>query len=372
MKVPFFDYSRIYIDDKKLILEAIESVGQRGAYILQKDLKDFETRLAGYVGSTHATGVANATDGLEIIWKVIGIKPGDEVIISSHTMLATASAIIMAGGTPVPVDIGQDGLIDPEAVEDAITKNTVGISPTQLNGRTCEMDRLKSIAQKNNLVIVEDAAQGLGSTFDGKKAGSFGEAAVFSFYPAKIIGCLGDGGAVTTNNAEMHRKIYEMHDHGRNFNGESVSWGRNSRLDNLQAAILNAKFDSFDKTIERRREIAQMYENNLNEIQQISLPEAPSKNKKNFDTFQNYEIQVEKRSELQEYLKNNGIGTLIQWGGKAIHQWEHFEFNKTLPVAESFFEKCIMLPINLFISNEDVIYVTKKIKEFYSLGTKKA
>jgi dTDP-4-amino-4,6-dideoxygalactose transaminase len=234
------------------------------------------------------------------------------------------------------------------------------------------MDRLTSIARKNNLVIVEDAAQGLGSTFDGKKAGSFGEAAVFSFYPAKIIGCLGDGGAITTNIPEMHKKIYEMHDHGRNFNGESVSWGRNSRLDNLQAAILNSKFDSFDKTIERRREIAQMYEDNLNEIEQISLPEAPSKNKKNFDTFQNYEIQVEKRSELQEYLKNNGIGTLIQWGGKAIHQWEHFEFNKTLPVAESFFEKCIMLPINLFISNEDVIYVTKKIKEFYSLGTKKA
>jgi dTDP-4-amino-4,6-dideoxygalactose transaminase len=372
MKVPFFDYSRLYLDDKKLILEAIESIGQRGAYILQKDLKDFESRLASYVGSPHAIGVANATDGLEIIWKVVDIKPGDEVIISSHTMIATASAILMAGGTPVPVDIGHDGLIDPEAVEDAITKNTIGISPTQLNGRTCQMDKLVSIAQKNKLIIVEDAAQGLGSTFDGKKAGSFGEAGVFSFYPAKILGCLGDGGAITTNNAEIYSKSYEMHDHGRNLNGESVSWGRNSRLDNLQAAILNSKLESFTKTIERRREIAQLYADNLHEIEQISLPEAPSKNKKNFDTFQNYEIQVERRNELQEYLKNNGIGTLIQWGGKAIHQWDHFKYRKTLPVVEAFFEKCIMLPINLFVSDEDVIFVTQKIKEFYGYSTKGA
>jgi dTDP-4-amino-4,6-dideoxygalactose transaminase len=366
MRVPFFDYSRLYSDDKQLILDAVENVGRRGAYIMQSDLKEFEAILAKYVTTDFALGVGNATDGLEIIWNTIGLKPGDEVIISTHTMLATASAIIMAGGTPIPVDIRQDGLIDPEAVEAAITSNTVGISPTQLNGRTCQMDKLIHVAKKNNLVVVEDAAQGLGSEFKGQKAGSFGEAAVFSFYPAKILGCLGDGGAITTNISEFYEKIYRMHDHGRGFDGAPVSWGRNSRLDNLQAAILNAKFNSFEKVIERRREIALRYHEILKDVEQVILPEPPRLDTDNFDTFQNFEIVAEKRNELQGYLKNNGVGTLIQWGGKSIHEWELLDFNERLPVAELYFQKCLMLPINLFISDDDVHFVAQMIKDFYN------
>ena len=157
-----------------------------------------------------------------------------------------------------------------------------------------------------------------------------------------------------------------MHDHGRGFEGAPVSWGRNSRLDNLQAAILNAKFNSFEKVIERRREIALRYHESLKDVEQVILPEPPRLDTDNFDTFQNFEIVAEKRNELQGYLKNNGVGTLIQWGGKSIHEWELLDFNEKLPVAELYFQKCLMLPINLFISDDDVHFVAQMIKDFYN------
>jgi dTDP-4-amino-4,6-dideoxygalactose transaminase len=332
---------------------------------LQKDVLEFEESLSSYVGSDKAIGVANATDGLEIAWTAIGLNRGDEVIMSSHTMLATASAVVMAGGVPVPVDIGYDNLIDPEAIEAAITPRTVGISPTHLNGRTCAMDKIMKIAETNNLVVVEDAAQGLGSKFGGQMAGSFGSAASFSFYPAKILGSMGDGGAITTSSGELYEKMYQLHDHGRDTNGEINSWGRNSRLDNLQAAILNLRFNSYDATIGRRREIANHYQSLLGEIENLKLPEAPSLGSSNFDTYQNYEIEALNRDELVEYLKNNGVGTLIQWGGMAIHQWPHVNFSGSLPKTEDFFKKCVMLPMNLFISDSDVEYVCELILGFY-------
>lgn len=366
MKVPFFEYSRLFLDDRELLLDVIEDVGNRGAYILQKDVADFEKSLASYVGASHGIGVANATDALEIAWMAIGLQPGDEVIISSHTMLATASAIVVAGGTPVPVDIGPDNLIDPGAIQNAITNRTVGISPTQLNGRTCDMDAIMKIASTHKLAVVEDAAQGLGSMFNGKRAGSFGDAAAFSFYPAKILGSLGDGGGVTTSNSELFEKMYQLHDHGRDTQGEIRSWGRNSRLDNLQAAILNARFSSYDSTLKRRRFLANLYQQKLGHLEQLKLPEPPSENGLHFDTFQNYEITAERRDDLQLFLKSQGIGTLIQWGGKGIHQWDHVMHFKVLPETDKFFKNCLMLPLNLFISNDDVEFVCDMICQFYS------
>lgn len=192
--VPFFNYSRAYTDDREDLLKIIDDVGNRGAFIMQQDLRNFEFTLAQYSGSKYAVGVANATDGLELALMAIGLKPGDEVICCSHTMLATAASIKTAGGIPIPVELGEDNLIDPSAVESAINSRTVGVMPTQLNGRTCDMDKIMTIANKNRLFVVEDAAQALGSRFKGKHAGTFGQAAAISFFPAKVLGCLGDGG----------------------------------------------------------------------------------------------------------------------------------------------------------------------------------
>ena len=154
-------------------------------------------------------------------------------------------------------------------------------------------------------------------------------------------------------------------DHGRDKNGNVKSWGRNSRLDNFQAAVLNFNLKSYEKVIQRRREIASKYHSRLSSIEELKLPESPEKNSDHYDVFQNYEIVAQRRDELQQHLRDNGIGTLIQWGGKAIHQWEHLGFNVHLPKAEAFFKECIMIPMNMFISNNDVDYICEKITEFY-------
>jgi dTDP-4-amino-4,6-dideoxygalactose transaminase len=364
-KVPFFDYPRLFLDNKKEILAVLEDVGKRGAYIMQRDLVEFENELTQYTGSKFAVGVGNATDGLELCWLAIGLRKGDEVIISSHTMLATASAIITAGGTPVPVDIGDDGLIDSGAIESAINSNTVGISPTHLNGRTCDMETIMQIANDKKLVVIEDAAQALGSKFKNKSAGTFGDAASFSFYPAKVLGSLGDGGAVITNRNDIYEKVFQLHDHGRDPQGEVKSWGRNSRLDNLQAAILSNNFQKYDRVIKRRREIADIYNTELKQLEELKLPPAPIENAENFDVYQNYEVQAINRDQLRQELSDKGIGTIIQWGGKAIHQWDVLGFNLTLPKAEKFFEQCFMLPINMFVTDKDIYYVCETIKNFY-------
>ena len=363
--VPFFDYSRVFSDDRDSLIRIFDDIGQRGAFIMQQDVRDFESSLCEYTTARYAIGVANATDGLELAWMSLGLQPGEEVIISSHTMLATASSIVTAGGVPVPVEVGDDNLISAEAVGAAVTKRTVGIMPTQLNGRTCDMEAIMGIAQTNGLFVVEDAAQALGSRYKGQHAGTFGDAAAFSFFPAKVLGCLGDGGAVVTNDPQLHDRVYQLHDHGRDIHGETRSWGRNSRLDNLQAAILNNRLRTYEESIIRRRAVAAMYHQLLSDLEELELPPSPDSDERHFDVYQNYELQADQRDELQQHLSQHGIGTLVQWGGKAVHQWERLGFTMRLPRVERFFERCLMLPMNTFISDDDVTYIAQTIRSYY-------
>ena len=364
-KIPFFEYPKLWNDYKKEYISLIDQVASSGGFILQKELSEFENNLTNFTGANYSVGVGNATDAMEIFLEAIDLKKGDEIIISSHTMLATASAIKVAGGIPVPVDIGYDNLICPKSIEEAITPNTAGIMPTQLNGRVCNMDIIKKIAQKHSLFIVEDAAQALGARFKGQHAGTFGLASCISFFPAKVLGCFGDAGAVLVNDKNLYHKIFQIHDHGRDVDGEVKRWGRNSRLDNIQAAILSHKLKTYDKVIERRRAVAQLYNDLLKDFEEIQLPPHPNKNSDHFDVYQNYEITVDKRDELKKYLSEKNIGTLIQWGGKGIHHFRNLGFTQVLPNTDKFFERSIMLPMNLFISNDDVDYICKSIKEFY-------
>ncbi len=365
IKVPFFDYPRLWLDNRKELISIIDNVSSSGGFIMQKAVSDFEQELAKYSGCNYAVGVGNATDAMEIFLEAIGLNKGDEIIISSHTMLATASAIKFAGGVPVPVDIGDDNLICKESIENAITSNTVGIMPTQLNGRVCDMDAISKIAKKNGLFVIEDAAQALGARFKGQHAGTFGLASCISFFPAKLLGCLGDAGGVLVNDKNLYHKIFQLHDHGRDTDGEVKRWGRNSRLDNLQAAILSHKLKTYKKVIERRREVAQMYQDRLSDLSELQLPPGPSNTSDHFDVYQNYEITTDKRDDLKMYLSEKNIGTLIQWGGKGVHQFHKLGFNQKLPKTEKFFERCIMLPMNIFISNEDVDYICEVVKSFY-------
>ena len=302
---------------------------------------------------------------MEIFLEAIKLKKGDEVIISSHTMLATASAIKVAGGTPIPVDIGYDNLIDIESIKEAINPNTVGIMPTQLNGRICDMDEILKIANKNSLFVVEDAAQALGARYKGKHAGTFGLASCISFFPAKVLGCFGDAGGILVNDKNLYHQIYQIHDHGRDLDGEVKRWGRNSRLDNLQAAILNYKLKFYDQVIERRRYIAQKYQDLLGSIEELKLPPPPCNSSNNFDVYQNFELTAKNRDELKEYLNKKGIGTLVQWGGKAINHFDKLGFQQKLPNTDKFFKSCIMLPMNIFIDDNDIQYICDSVISFY-------
>ncbi|MBU0472860.1 MAG: DegT/DnrJ/EryC1/StrS family aminotransferase [Bacteroidetes bacterium] len=364
--VPFFNYPHVYKQYENEINKAINNVCNRGAFILQKDLEEFEENLANYTGAKYAIGVANGTDALIIANRAAGISEGDEVIFSSHTYIATAASIYFAGGIPVPVECQEDHMISPESVRKAITSKTKAIMPTQLNGRTCDMDSLNKIAEENGLHIIEDAAQGLGSKFNGKQAGTFGLAGTISFYPAKNLGSFGDGGAILTSDLAMYEKMMQLRDHGRNKDGLVVTWGLNSRLDNLQAAILNLKLAYYKNEIERRREIASIYQTNLGSITEIKLPPSPNSDTIHFDVFQNYEIEAERRDELKKYLFERGIGTIIQWAGKTVHQFKDLKFNVSLPFTENMIAKSLMLPMNTSLTDEDVLYVCEIVNSFYN------
>lgn len=363
--VPYFNYPYVFTSEADHFTLIFQDVGRRGAFIMQRDLRDFEQHLATFTGARYALGVSNATDGLHIALRAAGIGPGDEVIFCSHTMVATAAAIHFAGATPVPVECGADHLMDPAAAAAAVTPRTRAIMPTQLNGRTCDMDALQAIADKHGLLIIEDAAQALGSKFKGKQAGTFGIASAISFYPAKTLGCLGDGGAVLTNDDDVYRKLFLLRDHGRDETGDVVMWGLNTRLDNLQAAILDYKLARYDQEIARRREIASLYQRLLGDVGELVLPPAPDSDPDHFDIFQNYEIEAERRDDLRAYLKEHGVGTLIQWGGKAVHQFEKLGFKVSLPYTERMFTRCLMLPMNRSLSDDDVEYVCETIRQFY-------
>jgi dTDP-4-amino-4,6-dideoxygalactose transaminase len=363
--IPFFDYPSLFRSEEKELVAIFRDVGRRGAFILQDDLTQFETNLARFLNAPAALGVANATDALLIALRAAGVGPGDEVIFSSHTMVATAAAIHFAGATPVPVECGPDHLIDAGSVRDAVTPRTRAILPTQLNGRTADMDALGAIARQHGLVIVEDAAQALGSRFKGRCAGTFGAAAAISFFPAKVLGCLGDGGAVIATDPEVAARSAELRDHGRGPGGEIVSWGLNSRLDNLQAAILDYRLRGYPQVIERRRSLARLYRERLEHLEELTLPPGPDGDAGHFDVFQNYEIEAERRDELQPFLKARGIGTIVQWGGKAVHQWKGLKFRVSLPYTERLFERLLLLPLNLSLSDDDIQQVCDAIETFY-------
>jgi len=367
--VPFFDYPHLFLSEERELTAIFRDVGLRGAFVLQEDLGRFERNLASYLGVKYALGVGNATDGLLLALRAAGIGPGDEVIFCSHTMVATAAAIHFAGAAPVPVECGDDHLILPEAVEHAVTARTRAILPTQLNGRTADMQALECIANRHGLAIVEDAAQALGSRFQGRAAGTFGVAGAISFFPAKTLGCLGDGGAVVTDREDVYERVLQLRDHGRGSDGEIVSWGLNSRLDNLQAAILDFRLASYNTAIERRRALAGLYRHGLQAIRQLKLPPGPGDDPDHFDVFQNYEIEAERRDELRAFLKTRQIGTALPWGGKAVHQWAGLRFDTHLPFTERLFERVLLLPLNLSLTHHDVHTICNTIEDFYQQGS---
>ena len=364
--IPFFNYQYFYQQYSSQLNKIFNDVLSRGAFILQRDLEEFEDKVCEYLNVKHAIGVANCTDGLQLAVLAAGIGPGDEVIFPSHTFVATAASIHYSGATPVPVDCGEDHTINIESIKQAISSRTKAIMPVQLNGRTAKMDSIMEISKQNNLIVIEDSAQALGSKYKGQSAGTFGLAGAFSFYPAKVLPCFGDGGMVVTNDDVMAEKLYALHEHGRNKEGQMTGWGMNSRLDNLQAAFLNFFINLYDdQIVSKRRHIASIYQDRLQGNPHIHLPPAPNSNAEHFDVFQNYEVEFDFRDELQQYLTDNGIGSLRQWNGKAVHQWQELGMNASLPYTDKMTNRYLLLPMNISLCDDDVNIICDKINHFY-------
>jgi dTDP-4-amino-4,6-dideoxygalactose transaminase len=365
IEIPFFNYPALFAKQESALMPIIQGVLQRGAYIMQKELFDFESQLGTYLGAKHVIGVADGTVALMMGLRAAGVKPGDEVIVPSHTFVASAAAISHVGATPVLADCGHDHLIDAASVARLITSKTRAIMPVQLNGRTADMDALQAIADQHNLIIVEDSAQALGSKFKGKFAGTFGAAGTCSFYPSKTLGCFGDGGAVLTNDDDVAARVRLYRDHGRAESGLVITWGYNARLDNIQAAVLLYKLQHYASEIGRRREIASIYDQRLSTISDLLLPPAPDSDPNHYDIFQNYEVESSQRDALCTFLADNGVKTIRQWGGHCLHQFPDLKLRSDATYTEAMTKRFFMLPMNTSLSNDDAHYICDTVARFY-------
>lgn len=363
-RVPFVNAKAQYRRLQPKIDAAITSCLSRGDLIDRADLRTFEEHFASFVGTKYAVGVNSGYHALHFSLQAAGIGRGDEVITSGHTFVATVSAIVNVGARPVLVDIEDDYNLCPNAVEAATTPRTRAVIPVSLNGRVCKMEDIMEIARKYDLIVIEDSAQALGAELGTKRAGAFGEAAAFSFYPFKILGGTGDGGAVTTNDPEIARNVRLLRYNGEDrATGEYHFHGQTALLDNLQAAVLDVKLRYVESWIEHRRKIANLYRSRLNEIAEIRLPHFDESKQR--DIFQNYVIRATERDRLRAHLEANGIETLVHWPRP---MWRHSGLNlpnPQLPNTERFCREVLSLPISAEATEEHVQIVSDSIRAFY-------
>jgi len=365
-KVRFVNYPEHYRRIWNEITAAVNECLSKGDLIARKQLDDFEADLAKFVGVKHALGLNSGTDALLLSLKAAGIGKKDEVVTVSHTFVATIMSIVFNSATPKLIDIADDMEMDVSKLDAAISRKTRAIIPVHLNGRMTDMRAVNKIAKERDLIVVEDAAQALGAKMGGMNSGGTGLTGCFSFYPAKILGCAGDGGALTTNDDGMARDIKLLRDHGlKRDTNELLMYGFNSRLDNIQAAMLGIKLKYLPGWIKRRRQIAAMYEKSLKGISGLKLPPGPENSGDYFDVFQNYVIRSERRDELNAFLKEKGIETLVSWP-KPNHHHPALGLTKfKLPVTERISRTVISLPMYPEMSDDDAKYVVDVLKEFH-------
>jgi dTDP-3-amino-2,3,6-trideoxy-4-keto-D-glucose/dTDP-3-amino-3,4,6-trideoxy-alpha-D-glucose/dTDP-2,6-dideoxy-D-kanosamine transaminase len=363
-KVRFINPPRNYQMIKDEIDAVYFEIMENGDLINRDQLKTFEENLAKFVGTKYAVGVNSGYDALELSLRFSGFKAGEDCIVPSHTFAASASAIVNAGGNPILVDVGEDHNINCDLIEEAITENTTAIMPVHLNGCMADMNRIMEIAKKHSLIVVEDACQSLGATLDGKGAGSWGNAGCWSFYPFKILGGYGDGGAITTDNEELALAATRYRYNGEDRqSGDFHYHGRTCLLDNIQAAWLDVKLRHLPNWIKRRGEIADKFTKAFENVGDIRHIHTAGDNYTHI--YQNYVIMTEKRDELFEFLKENGIECLMSWK-KAYYKHPALELeDKKFSMTDKIGREVLSLPMNVELYDEEVDYVIEKVIDFY-------
>lgn len=386
-------YRRYWEKHGKETLKAIDSCGKRGDYVMRSDLLKFEGELAKYTGTKYAVGVNSGTDALFLSLKALNITgnyfylyeklrdkkitekefhdqfDGDEVITVSHTFIASIQVIAQAGARPVLIDVGEDGLMDAELLETAITPRTKAIMPIHLSGKVCDMTKIMAVAKKHHLYVIEDACQAMGATWGKKKAGSIGHTGCFSFISPKLMGAFGDNGAVTTNDKKLYQKLLLLRNHWNITQGalhghqpetpKFMEWGWNSRMDNIQAAALSVKLKIYPWILKRRKEIAMMYNKGLK-----GLPcKLPLQQKG--QVYQEFIICVEDQKNFVKHMYEAGVELLVRdlTPNHLLHGYhlDHFK----LPVTEAMAGAVVRLPTYPQLSDKEVSYVVKCIREFY-------
>lgn len=364
--VPYLDLSREFNDLKDEWFAMIQDDGARGSWILGPNVHAFEKEVAEYVGTNHAIGLANGTDALLLALRALGIGPGDEVITTPYTFFATSEVIDMLGATPVFVDIEADSFnIDPVLVEQAITDKTRAILPVHLFGNPARMSALMKIADNHNVPLVEDAAQAFGAEHEGRKSGSMGVAGCFSFYPTKVLGCYGDGGLLTTDSDEIAEHVRKLRNHGASAAFQHDEVGMNSRLDEIQAALLRIKLRSIDNNIAARQRVADRYDNYLSSLG-IICPARPAQGRHAFNL---YTIRSPQRDAIREALMENSIGNSTCYPSPLALQAVYSGLGHKpgdFPVAEQLGNEVVSLPVFPDMSNEQVDTVCKVIEQVIS------
>jgi dTDP-4-amino-4,6-dideoxygalactose transaminase len=364
MKVPFLDLKRQYSAIKKEMDEAVFSVLSNTQFILGPEVKSLEEKIAAYCGTKFAIGVASGTDALLLSLRACGLKSGDEVITTGFSFFASAGVISRLGANPVFVDIDPETYnINPAQIEKKVTPKTKAIMPVHLFGQCADMDPIMHIAKKHNLKVVEDAAQAIGAEYKERKAGAIGDFGGFSFFPSKNLGGAGDGGMVVTNDPDMAEMVRVLRVHGSKPKYYHSTIGYNSRLDTLQAAILDVKLKYLDEWSKKRREHAKIYSSAFDDLDMFT----PKEESFNYHIYNQYTIAVKNRDELRNYLKEKQIGHDTYYP-IPLHLQECYRFlgykKGDLPVSEKKAEEVVSIPIYPELTEEEQEYVISTIKEF--------
>lgn len=357
------DFKREYREICGEIRQAVERVLESGWYILGNEVSNFEQKFAAYIGRKYAVGVNSGTDALLISLLAAGVKQGDEVVTVSHTTTPTVMPVLLLGAKPRFVDVKEDTYtIDPTKIEKVLSEKTKVLMPVHLYGQPCVLDVLQEICEAKGIVLVEDCCQAHGASFKGKKVGSWGEFGAFSFYPTKNIGAYGDGGIILTDDEELYQKMVEIRQYGWRERYNSYRVGVNSRLDEIQAAILTVKLKYLDEWNERRRKNAKIYSEELEGYVKLPVEE-----KFGYHVYHQFVIRHGKRDTLRAYLQKNGVQTQIHYP-VPVHKQELFcnlGYGKLeLPVTEKIAKEIISLPVHPFLSEEDICHVADLIKRF--------
>ncbi len=358
--IPFLDFSHMHDLIRTDLNKSLDNILDTNSYITGKNLEKFESEFANYCGVKYCAGVGNGLDGLHLLLRAYNIKLGDEVLVPSHTFIATWLAVSHCGATPISIDINvNDYNIDEKKIEEKISKKTKAIIPVHLYGRPASMFEINKLAKKHNLIVIEDAAQAHGATYKKKKAGSLGDAAAFSFYPGKNLGALGDGGAIVTNSKKIYSRVKELRNYGSKVKYTHNEIGFNSRLDEIQAAFLSIKLKHIDSWNKQRSEIAARYIENLSNITFIKLPIFSNDRTSAWHLFV---IRLKERNRLQVFLKNKGIQTLIHYPIPPEKQKCYYK--KTKDIANLVSKQVLSLPMYPGLSKNNVDYISNCIKEF--------